>query len=322
MIWVTWRQHRIEALVAGIMLLIIAAVFLVSGLGLSAAYQQMGIASCVAQHASCDQAISDFENVFNNIFDNFGLSALMALPLLVGLFVGAPTVAREMEQGTFRLAWVQSIPRLRWLITKLVVLLAATLVVFFILSLLAAWWATPVNTVLGAWRIYDLEGVVPLAYALYALTFGIMIGAVVKRTLPAMALTILGFIVPRVAIEAFLRPNFMSALKVTWPFDQGKIPPVVQTSWVVSKGYIDQSGHVYSTPHDLFPLCIGSGITDSKAQDTLLTQCAQAHSIVHVAFYQPVERFWLFQSIESAIFLALTVIFLALTIWWVKRKIV
>jgi hypothetical protein len=28
-----------------------------------------------------------------------------ALDLLVGLFVGAPLIAREWEQGTYRLAW-------------------------------------------------------------------------------------------------------------------------------------------------------------------------------------------------------------------------
>ena len=43
-------------------------------------------------------------------------------PLLVGLFWGAPVLAREFERGTHRLAWTQSVPRRAWLVVKLGVL--------------------------------------------------------------------------------------------------------------------------------------------------------------------------------------------------------
>ena len=37
------------------------------------------------------------------------------LPLAVGVFWGAPLLAREVEQGTIRLVFTQSVSRRRWL---------------------------------------------------------------------------------------------------------------------------------------------------------------------------------------------------------------
>ncbi len=50
----------------------------------------------------------------------FAGGAVMYLtPLIIGAFWGAPMIARELEAGTHRLAWNQSVARDRWLLAKL-----------------------------------------------------------------------------------------------------------------------------------------------------------------------------------------------------------
>jgi hypothetical protein len=44
---------------------------------------------------------------------------LLVLPMLAGMFWGAPLVAREVEHGTHRLVWTQGVSRLRWATTKI-----------------------------------------------------------------------------------------------------------------------------------------------------------------------------------------------------------
>ena len=45
---------------------------------------------------------------------------LQAVPALIGAFVGAPVLARELESGTSRFAWTQGFGRWRWTLAKLV----------------------------------------------------------------------------------------------------------------------------------------------------------------------------------------------------------
>ncbi|MDQ2713583.1 MAG: hypothetical protein M3Z08_01600 [Chloroflexota bacterium] len=324
MIWVTWRQHRTEALITGIVFIIIVVDLLISGMNLAAAYQQMGVASCLAHsaNASCTQPISDFTSALNRIITSFGLPILAILPLLVGLFIGAPAVARELESGTYRLAWTQSITRFHWLVTKQALLMGAILLVFATLSVVMWWWNAPVNVSAGPWIMYDLQGLVPLAYSLFALVLGIVVGIIIRKTLPAMAITLAVFVLLRVLIELLLRPHLTPQLTITWAYNQSKAPPIASTSWIVEKGYIDSQGKMYATPHDLFPLCVKAGTTDRQAQVTMLASCVQQYHIRHFAAYQPVERFWLFQGIESAIFFALTIFFAVLALWWIRRKVI
>ena len=100
---------------------------------------------------------------------------LVLLPMLVGLFLGAPLVAREVEQGTHRLVWTQGVSRLRWATTKfgLITLFGLALAAGY--AVLLTWWIEPP---LGCrsrleWLVFDLQGVVPLAYTLFAIALGI-----------------------------------------------------------------------------------------------------------------------------------------------------
>ena len=47
------------------------------------------------------------------------ITLVLVVPALIGMFWGAPLIAHELETGTFRLAWTQSVSRRRWLLVKM-----------------------------------------------------------------------------------------------------------------------------------------------------------------------------------------------------------
>ena len=128
------------------------------------------------------------------------LALVLIVPVVIGMFWGAPLVARELETGTFRLAWTQSVTRLRWLLVKLGLVGLASAVVGGLLSLMVSWWFSPIDKV-SANRFspaaFGMHGFVPAGYALFAFVLGATVGVLFRRTLPAMAVTLVGFIAAR-----------------------------------------------------------------------------------------------------------------------------
>ena len=136
---------------------------------------------------------------------------LVALPALLGVFVAAPLLAREVEHGTHMFIWTQSITRTRWFTIKVALLGSITVVAASALAATATWWHMPLDVAYsdGAWTFFDVIGPVPIAYAFFALALGLAAGAVTLRTVPAMALTLLVFVAARVAVPVaawFLPP--------------------------------------------------------------------------------------------------------------------
>ena len=139
---------------------------------------------------------------------------LLATPVLAGLFLGAPMVAAEFEAGTTQFAWMQGITRARWLAVKGGWLLLAAAAWGGVLAALTTWWASPTNAEHGSEFYpgrFDVLYLVPVAYAVFAMALGICAGALIRRTVPAMAVTLGGFIAARVAVTLWLRPHYLSA---------------------------------------------------------------------------------------------------------------
>src|SRR5579864_1398118 len=124
MIWVTWRQHRHQALYGLGALGVLSLVLLLTGLHMASVFRDSGLSRCQNNQGACPLLASAFSNRFRAL-EALGV-LLMVLPLFAGVFWGAPLVARELEQGTYRLAWTQSITRTRWITTKLTAILLAT----------------------------------------------------------------------------------------------------------------------------------------------------------------------------------------------------
>ena len=84
-----------------------------------------------------------FDNDFYAIWRNIVPGLLQVTPVLIGIFTGAPLLARELESGTFRFAWTQGAGRTRWVLVKLVLLAAAVTGAAAAFSLLFSWWYQP-----------------------------------------------------------------------------------------------------------------------------------------------------------------------------------
>jgi ABC-type transport system involved in multi-copper enzyme maturation permease subunit len=144
MIWLSWRQFRIQAIVAAAALAVVAIALLSTGPHLSALFDSNGLATC---RTTCGTDAANFNNQLKGstaelIF--YGSTFLMyAVPGLIGIFWGAPLVARELESGTFRLAWNQSVTKSRWIAVKLALIGLAAMATTGLLSLMTSWWASP-----------------------------------------------------------------------------------------------------------------------------------------------------------------------------------
>ncbi len=321
MIWLTWRQHRGEAYVIGGVLAALAIFLIVSGRAMATTYDQLGVGRCLGSTvgSNCSDILDAFRQQWG-----FLLSAMQWLnfiPALIGILVGAPLVARELEHGTHRMVWTQSVPRLRWLAVKLLGVFTGTLLASVILTALLTWWLGPFDTLGGRFNpgSFDFEGAVPLAYMAFALALAICAGTIIKRSIPAMAVTLAGFLALRLPVEFALRPNYRPPISAfTDPLVTG--PAVSRQDWVLDSGFADAQHHTIAF-RQILDVCMPSGGPPDGTTKLSIFQCAHAHGFMYYVLYQPADRFWLFQGIESAIFGIAAAALLGVTFWWVRSRL-
>ena len=158
MIWLTWRQFRIQAITAVAALAAFAILLAVSESRMSSLYAASGIVGC--HGGACAGLASQFLERLTSgqgvpllpdgtkeyvILYFLSVVVILIVPAIIGIFWGAPLIARELETGTSRLAWNQSVTRTRWLTVKLALLGVAAMAVTEAFSLLQAWWAAPIG---------------------------------------------------------------------------------------------------------------------------------------------------------------------------------
>jgi ABC-type transport system involved in multi-copper enzyme maturation permease subunit len=145
MMWLAWRQHRSEVVVIGGVLAILAVMLFISHEVMAAIVRQLGIATCFAHPNSttsrCGLPFTAFLGQFS--WQQLAITTLNLLPALLGMFVGAPLVARELEANTHRMIWMQGVSRLHWLMVKLALVMAVCLVAAVLLAVLVSWWRAP-----------------------------------------------------------------------------------------------------------------------------------------------------------------------------------
>lgn len=322
MTWLTWRQQRLEALIGSVVLGLVGIALLWTGHTMIASYDHGGSAACVASHSSSDSCWT-ITGAFGDRFSYLDSFApwMNFLPLFIGLLLASPVIL-ELEQGTHRLVWTQSITRARWLATKLGWIVGTAIGVALGLALLWTWWRGPFDHLQGrlAADAFDFEGIVPIAYTLFALALCLAIGVLLRRTAPAIALAFAGFLALRLPIESKLRPHFLAPEKIVWD-PTGPTPAAALTrlgsgDWVLSEDSVFRAGATATSPDQVMQACQVAG-PDKQAFNT----CLHAHGLMNSIVYQPASRFWIFQGIESAIFLGIAAALLALTVWWALRHI-
>jgi ABC-type transport system involved in multi-copper enzyme maturation permease subunit len=325
MIWLTWRQHRLDA--AGSALLLVVFVGLAVALVVAAQPLLDQIRQvCPSVDDSCGRAVMAWDLKFASMLQVLYL-AYLVLPILSGLFIGAPLLAREFEQGTDQLVWSQGITRGRWLLVKLAILGGAIAVVAGILAVAGQMWSTsrpPMSY--SQWYAFDTQGPEFVAYALFAFALGVAAGAAFGKSVPAMAAVMVGFVGARVAIGLFARRNYLPpveseaiATATVGPTSVATLYTGPSQAWMLgSQRPVDLQGNPIGM--DRFEEAIRTCNPKSPTGYTDMTSCWHEHGVKLVQAYQPADRFPLFQGIETAIFVIAAIALLGLSVWLVRRR--
>ena len=325
MAWVTWRQHRLA--LAGVAALFgVAAIYLlIAGLQMHHAYA--AVAACRPAGSGICRGVAD--NFLNMYAPGVGpvLGLLQVIPALIGAFVAAPVLARELETGTFRYTWTQGFGRARWTVAKLVPLALAVTVAAGAFSVLVSWYVQPLwgagdnNGPLYP-TVFDLRGVALAAWTLAAFAIGALVGVLIRRVIPAMFATLAACGGLAFVTGAFLRGHYAAPLTSTNPDVNTHGAWVISQLWThggkpASLSMIRQTLHAVDiqavTPGQFQP---GPATPASIDPVHYLIQ----HGYTQLTTYQPASRFWPFQWIEGGWLLALSLLIIAATVWLVRRR--
>jgi hypothetical protein len=349
MIWTTWRQHRSAAAVGAVVVALIAVTMVRVGSIARQRAHSLGLPACLRAHRDCSNLLDTLHGYFHSIPPFTG--ALIALPLLAGMFWAAPLVSREYEAGTHRLAWTQTVSPLRWITTKIGLIFGVVAAAALGIGLLADWTLDPLTPAFGGrynstW--YDIQGVVPVACMLFALAAGVAASAVIRRTIPAMAVTLVAYAAARIPVHwvrAYFAPattrSFATPLATLLQVPGGSPRDLVASrvpvgAWLQSATLTDPAGHAVRANSvnldllnrycsNLVPTGAPTGTrggppaTGVKNPGACLPHL-QGLSLHMKISYQPVSHFWWIQSVESAIFLVAAAALVTIAVLAVTRR--
>jgi hypothetical protein len=324
MTWLVWRQHRVQFCAGAAVLAAFAVLILVTGVQVADQYHAVQ-AACAASQQCGHQA----DQFLGSHAVGFLVISTLGAPALIGLFWGAPLVAAEAEAGTTQFAWMQSITRRRWLAVKAGWMLLAAAIWGGAISALVTWWEGPNNAQqLDAFDPgrFDIMGLAPVAYSLFAVALGITAGALLRRVIPAMAVTLAGFIAVRMVVALLLRPHYLSPVTVFSKVTSGFTPP--GSYWSLANGVVGPNGqpvmqpdnvpYIDGVPGSLLP---ASCNPPGRGAFTPPPSCTGALSHFRAFLtYQPADRYWTFQGIETGIFVLLAAVLLAVTAMVMLRR--
>jgi hypothetical protein len=272
-----------------------------------------------------------------------GIGLILVAPAIIGIFWGAPLIARELETRTFNLAWTQSTTRTQWLAVKLTLTGLAAMAVTEALSLSYTWWADPISKAVGldsaggpllfsqgefSSVIFASHGITPLGYAAFAFVLGTAVGALTRRALPAMAITLAIFAAVQLAMPLWIRPHLTPPSHTVagiFAADQvygsltADVVPGHPDAWILSSQALNPAGQPVTT---IPAACSSVSYPGQKGGASALTpaQCMQSHGYREAISYLPTSRYWPLQWTETGIFLALAVALAGFCFWWLGRR--
>jgi ABC-type transport system involved in multi-copper enzyme maturation permease subunit len=331
MIWFTWRQFRSQTLIAATALAALGVLLLATTHTITHLYAD--VAAC---RTDCESVISVFLNRFQSsaAFPAYLVAVGFAyiLPPLIGIFWGAPLIARELETGTYRLAWNQSVTRTRWLAVKLAAGCAIAATSTGLLTWAVTVWSQRIDTA-SQDRVVPLlfgsRGIVPVAYALFAFLLGVTMGMLLRRVLPAIAATLVMYVGAVVAMPLWLRAHLIAPRHETIALnpqnlngisintDAGTIYIVgkeVDNAWTVSNHTIAPNGTVFSGPVDL----------TQCGPDGTMDKCRQwigSLDLHQDLLYHPMNHFWPLQWAEAGVFCGVAALLAVFCFWWIRRRL-
>ncbi|MGW6456430.1 ABC transporter permease subunit [Streptomyces sp. NPDC055078] len=335
MMWLSWRQFRVQALFAACALAVVAAYLAHLGMDIRDAYDVYR-AEC-AGPADCARERSQFRSAYQNTL-LFLATGLALIPALIGTFWGAPLIARELETNTHRLVWNQSVTRPRWLLGRMLLAGSAALIVTGAAAALLTWAARPFDEVVKedfSTFVFGARDIAPIGYAALAFAFGTVVGLLLRRTLPAMAVTLVGFLAFQFFFPNVVRPSLMPPDRTTLPMTAEAINqaqnlgslgggsviggvriPDAPDAWIAETSPL-RTADGRALDGAEFNECLDSPPrtgADGTFGDTAV--CLAGHDLHVDVRYHPRSRYWAFQGLETAIYLALSGI---LTVFGLRR---
>lgn len=249
MTWLTWRQLRTQAAAVAALVAAVSIVVLVTGPRLRDL-----VTSATGVYDSLTRT--------DQVLFYAGLIAVAAAPAVIGAFWGAPLVARELENGTHRLVWNQSVTRFRWLTVKLLLVGVSCAAVAGLVAWWVETWSTPLDDAskldprLPMEVTFAAHGVVPVTYAVFAFALGVTAGMLTKRVIPAMALTLVMFLAAQVAVALLVRPHLAPSHTSVAPVSSATLQNFnissdgihisadasVPGAWLLSRHMVDATG--------------------------------------------------------------------------------
>ncbi|MFI6339414.1 ABC transporter [Streptomyces sp. NPDC050535] len=307
--WLVWHQHR-----AAFWTLIAFTVVAVGWM----AYQRGQLTDQLNGIPGWPHPkAGDWEMKVDNSWLTLTGSGLGFIPVVIGVFLGAPLVAGDLENGTAKLVASQSVSRVRWIATKLGITALVVVPLSVVLSVTFNWWWQPVRSrpnILDwtSGTAFDTTGPVPVALTLFTLVGGVAIGMLLRRTLLSMVVT-LGFAVAVQLVWSYFRLDLADVVTVTTNSGVGEnaTPRLPGGAYWVDESYLTANGDL-----------IGWG-SCNEATEKATNACLNDKQVIGWSVdYIPFSQMSSMQWFGASILLALTVATTAFILFWGRRRLV
>jgi hypothetical protein len=321
--WVTLRQRRGATIGVSVVLGLIAVYLVIMAIIQNHAYA--AVTAChPAAAVECRRLAQDFSSTYwggdSSALRSGGaqtVSSLMfVLPVLLGAFVGAPLISRELETGTFRFAWTQGAGRTRWAVSTLVLPALLLTAVTGAFTALFYWYFRPfladgqVSEFLPL--AFGLLGVVFAAWTLFAYALAAFTGTLLRRTVPAMAVTLIVYIVLAIGTATTIRPHYAAPVaEQGWNHPGG-------AGWVISSWVKAPDGqHLSQAAVNSLP--VPASVQNSQSPDAF-TNWLSSRGYTLWQSVQPDSRFWQFQLTEGGWLLVVSALLIGGAVWLIRRR--
>ena len=276
-LWLTYRQHRWTVLGTTV-------------LALFAAYALLAAES---------RAFAALDSMPMSGF--YGLMAQLVFGGVIGMFWGAPLIARELEERTYFVAWGQDVTPVKWLRGKAIVLSVAAAVLGLLVGL--------GDGHVGAqttWAAFEAHPVVQAGYAVFGLALGVLIGLLTRHVVTAIAATLVFYTLSRVLMSTVLRDHYLPVNRSIARWDS--TPNIPKGAQELDDGFVAA---------DLDPV----GVPDVCAKFSNPNSCMRTSGTAVGTYvdYQPIERLTAFRYIEFGVCMLLALALFALTFRLLRR---
>ncbi|MEU1519425.1 ABC transporter [Streptomyces sp. NPDC005811] len=312
MTWLAWRQHR-----AAFWTILAATALSVAWI----VYQRGQLVDFLDGYGHPGKSLDEAGSKFQQYVDAFSFVSmgLQAIPILLGVFLGAPLIAGDLENGTAKLVAAQSMSRTRWLATKLALAGLVVVVSTGVLSAVFGWWWNPVKSEVTVmdWTsgaAFNTTGPVPVALTLFSVFGGVAIGVVLRRTLPAMVVTF-GFTVVLQLVWGYFLLSLGNVVTITTNkgvTGESVSPSLPQGAYEIDQSFVTGSGDL-----------VGWSTCSASQTDAARQVCLDKADVVGWSVqYLPMSQMNAMQWFGASILFALTAGVVAFLFFWGRKRLV